>query len=184
MSPTENRPDPGRPESSAKASPGRGPEDSPAEFRLRPLRAGDENELVSLWNDCNLVRPWNNPRRDIESARSSPSSEIFVALAGDGEERIVGSVMAGYDGHRGWVYYVAAHPEHRSRGLGGQLMRHAESWLEGLGAPKVMLMIREENEGVRRFYEGLGYEVERRTVMSRRMVMGRRTAGSPWTGSK
>ena len=92
--------------------------------------------------------------------------------------------MAGYDGHRGWVYYVAAHPEHRSRGLGGRLMRHAERWLEGLGAPKVMLMIREENEGVRRFYEGLGYEVERRTVMSRRTVMGRWTAGSRPGGTK
>ena len=155
----------------------------PAGFRIRPFRDGDEEEVISLWRVCGLVRPWNNPRRDIESARTGPSSEIFVAVAG-GEERVVGSVMAGYEGHRGWVYYVAAHPEHRSLGLGGRLMRHAESWLEGLGAPKVMLMIREENEGVRRFYEGLGYEVERRTVMSRRMVMGRWTAGAPREGSK
>ena len=150
----------------------------PAGFRIRPIRDGDEDEVVALWKACDLVRPWNNPRRDIDGARGAGASEIFVAVTGDGEERIVGSVMAGYDGHRGWVYYVAAAPEHRSRGIGGQLMRHAETWLEGLGAPKVMLMIREENEGVRRFYEGLGYEVERRTVMSRRTVMGRWTAGS------
>ena len=152
--------------------------DESTAFRIRPYRDGDEDDVVSLWKTCNLVRPWNNPRRDIDSARTGRSSEIFVAVAGESEERIVGSVMAGYDGHRGWVYYVAAHPEHRSRGLGGQLMRHAEAWLEGRGAPKVMLMIREENEGVRRFYEGLGYEVERRTIMSRRTVMGRWTAGS------
>ena len=155
-----------------------------AEFRIRPFRDGDEDDVVALWKVCDLVRPWNSPRRDIDSARTGRSSEIFVAVAGDGEERIVGSVMAGYDGHRGWVYYVAAQPEYRSRGLGRQLMRHAETWLEGQGAPKVMLMIREENEGVRRFYEGLGYEVERRTVMSRRTVMGRRMAGSPPEESK
>ena len=160
------------------ASSSRGPGAAPAGFRIRPFRDGDEDDVVALWKACDLVRPWNNPRRDIESALGAESSEIFVAVAGDGEERIAGTVMAGYDGHRGWVYYVAAHPEHRSRGLGGHLMRHAEAWLEGRGAPKVMLMIREENEGVRRFYEGLGYEVERRTVMSRRTVMGRWTAGS------
>ena len=144
-----------------------------------PSGTGTKTTWWPSGKTCDLVRPWNNPRRDIDSALGAESSEIFVAVTGDGEARIVGSVMAGYDGHRGWVYYVAAHPEHRSRGLGGQLMRHAEAWLEGLGAPKVMLMIREENEGVRRFYEGLGYEVERRTVMSRRTVMGRWTAGSP-----
>ena len=178
------RPGPGCIDPAAREGATRRAGDRPAEFRIRAFRAGDEEDVVALWKVCGLVRPWNNPRRDIDSARSGRSSEIFVAVTGDGAERIVGSVMAGYDGHRGWVYYVAAHPEHRSRGLGGQLMRHAEAWLEGLGAPKVMLMIREENEGVRRFYEGLGYEVERRTVMSRRTVMGRWTAGSPPGGSK
>ena len=177
--PTLGRIDPAAPEGAT----GRGGKGSGG-FRLRPFRDGDEDGVVALWKVCDLVRPWNNPRRDIRSALGNESSEIFVAVTGDGEDRIVGSVMAGYDGHRGWVYYVAAHPEHRSRGLGGQLMRHAEAWLEGLGAPKVMLMIREENEGVRRFYEGLGYEVERRTVMSRRTVMGRWTAGAPSRGSK
>ena len=177
--PTLGRAEPGAPEGVEK-----GTAAGSSEFRIRPFRDGDEDEVVALWKVCGLVRPWNTPGRDIDSARTARSSEIFVAVTGDGEERIVGSVMAGYDGHRGWVYYVAAHPEYRSRGLGGQLMRHAETWLEGLGAPKVMLMIREENEGVRRFYEGLGYEVERRTVMSRRTVMGRWTAGSPATESK
>ena len=139
------------------------------EFRIRPFRDGDEDNVIELWRACELVRPWNDPRRDIECARAGPSSEVFVAVAGEGAGRVAGSVMAGFDGHRAWVYYVAVAPEHRSGGLGGRLMRHAESWLEGLGAPKVMLMIREENEGVRRFYDGLGYEVEKRTIMSRRM---------------
>ena len=135
---------------------------------IRPMHDGDEKAVVELWRVCGLLRSWNDPHRDIESARVNPSSDIFVAVAGNGDERIVGSVMAGFEGHRGWVYYVAVVPEHRSQGLGRRLMHHAQGWLEQRGAPKVMLMIREENEAVRRFYEALGYEVERRTVMSRR----------------
>ena len=142
----------------------------PTEFRIRPFRNEDEDGVVDLWHTCGLVRPWNDPRRDIDCARAGRSSEIFVAVTGEANGRIVGSVMVGFDGHRGWVYYLAAAPECRSRGLGGQLMQHAETWLERLGAPKVMLMIREENEGVRRFYEGLGYGVEKRIIMSRRMT--------------
>lgn len=135
-------------------------------FAIRPIRDGDEDGVAELWRTCGLVRPWNDPLRDIGSARANASSDIFVAVSGEGGA-IAGSVMAGYEGHRGWVYYVAVAPEHRSQGLGERLMRHAEAWLEEAGAPKVMLMIREENEAVRRFYEGLGYGVEKRTVMSR-----------------
>ncbi|MCY4450608.1 MAG: GNAT family acetyltransferase [Immundisolibacterales bacterium] len=142
-------------------------------FRIRAIRDGDEDEVIELWRACDLVRPWNDPRRDIEGARARATSEVFVAVDEKRAGHIAGSVMAGFDGHRAWVYYVAVAPAHRSGGLGGRLMRHAESWLAGLGAPKVMLMIREENEGVRRFYDGLGYEVEKRTIMSRRV------SGSP-----
>ena len=140
-------------------------------FTIRPIRDGDEEAVAALWRDCGLVRPWNDPLRDIESARSNASSDVFVAVSGE-DGGVAGSVMAGYEGHRGWVYYVAVAPRRRSQGLGERLMRHAEAWLARAGAPKVMLMIREENEAVRRFYERLGYEVEERTVMSR------------WTGGR
>ena len=140
---------------------------SRAGFAIRPIRDGDETAVAELWRECGLVRPWNDPLRDIGSARANASSDIFVVVSGEGDRQIAGSVMAGYEGHRGWVYYVAVAPEHRSQGLGEKLMRHAEAWLAEAGAPKVMLMIREDNEAVRRFYEGLGYEVEERTVMSR-----------------
>ena len=138
-----------------------------AGFAIRPIRDGDEDAVATLWRVCGLIRPWNDPRRDIESARANASSDIFMAVSGEGSGRIAGSVMAGYEGHRGWVYYVAVAPEQRTQGLGERLMRHAECWHAEAGAPKVMLMIREENEAVRRFYEGLGYGVEKRTVMSR-----------------
>lgn len=119
------RPDPGRIDPAAPGDAAGRVAGGSVEFRLRPCRDGDEDQVVALWKVCDLVRPWNDPRRDIHAARTGGTSEIFVAVNGDGEERIVGSVMAGYDGHRGWVYYVATHPEHRSRGLGGMLMRHA-----------------------------------------------------------
>ncbi len=144
-------------------------------FSIRRICHGEEEAVAELWRVCGLTRPWNDPLDDIESARNNVSSEIFVAIAGDGGG-IAGSVMAGYDGHRGWVYYVAVAPEHRAQRLGKRLMRHAETWLQNaqnLGAPKVMLMIREDNEEVRRFYEGIGYGIEKRTIMSCRTDEGR-----------
>ncbi|MDE0699036.1 MAG: GNAT family acetyltransferase [Boseongicola sp.] len=135
------------------------------EFVIRRICDRDEEAVAELWRVCGLTRPWNDPLDDIESARANVSSEIFVATAGNGGD-VAGSVMAGYDGHRGWVYYVAVAPERRTLRLGKRLMQHAETWLRNLGARKVMLMIREDNEEVRRFYEGLGYGIEKRTVMS------------------
>ncbi|MDE0523638.1 MAG: GNAT family acetyltransferase [Boseongicola sp.] len=135
------------------------------EFAIRRIRDGEEEAVAELWYVCGLTRPWNDPLNDIASARTNVSSEIFVAANGHGDG-IAGSVMAGYDGHRGWVYYVAVAPECRAQRLGKRLMHHAETWLRNLGARKVMLMIREDNEEVRRFYEGLGYGIEGRTVMS------------------
>lgn len=146
--------------------------DGQAGFTIRRIRNGDEEAVAELWSDCGLTRPWNDPYDDIGSARTSVSSEIFLAITSDGGG-IAGSVMAGYDGHRGWVYYVAVAPEYRAQRLGKRLMRHAETWLRKLGARKVMLMIREDNEEVRRFYESLGYGIEKRTVMSFRIGEGR-----------
>ena len=138
---------------------------SRTEFAIRRICNGDEEAVADLWRLCGLVRPWNDPLNDIGSARINASSEIFVAVTGD-TGIVAGSVMAGYDGHRGWVYYVAVAPEHRGQRLGKRLMRHAETWLWKLGAHKIMLMIRENNVEVRQFYEGLGYEIEKRMVMS------------------
>lgn len=135
------------------------------EFAIRRIRDGEEEAVADLWHVCGLTRSWNDPLDDIAGARTNASSEIFVATTRHGHD-IAGSVMAGYDGHRGWVYYVAVAPECRERHLGKRLMHHAESWLRNFGARKVMLMIREDNEDVRRFYEGLGYRIEKRTVMS------------------
>ena len=138
-------------------------------FDIRPYQPSQLQAVVSLWNRCDLLRPWNDPERDIELCRRTPSSEVFVGLTGTAPDapELTATVMTGSDGHRGWLYYLAVAPEQRRAGIGRRMVAHAEGWLAEQGIGKVELMIREENDAVRTFYERLGYEVEPRTVMSR-----------------
>ena len=131
---------------------------------IRPYRDSDEREIVALWEKCGLTRQWNPPSADIALLRGSGHGEILVATQEGG---VVGSVMVGHDGHRGWVYYLAVAPPHRRRGLGGRLMRAAEAWLRERGIRKVELMIRNTNAAVTVFYTRLGYGEEPVIVMSR-----------------
>jgi ribosomal protein S18 acetylase RimI-like enzyme len=131
---------------------------------IRPYRDADESAVVALWQDCGLTRPWNPPASDIALLRGSGHGEILVATQEGG---IIGSVMVGHDGHRGWIYYLAVAPSHRRRALGGRLMRTAETWLQERGIRKVELMIRNTNTEVTGFYARLGYDEEPVTVMSR-----------------
>lgn len=133
-------------------------------MRIRPIQDGDEDDVVALWNACGLTRPWNAPYDDIALARQTAQAEIFVGLD---NEAVVASVLCGSDGHRGWVYYLAVAPNRQKDGLGRDIMAHGENWLRSQGVPKVELMIRPENEGVKKFYEQIGYAVEDRIVMSR-----------------
>lgn len=120
---------------------------------------------VALWETCGLTRPWNDPWTDLKRALDGPSSTVLVAL--DGPD-LVGSVMVGHDGHRGWVYYLAVAPERQGRGLGRDLMGAAEEWLRSRGLPKIQFMIRADNGGVRAFYERLGYADQDVVVLGRR----------------
>jgi ribosomal protein S18 acetylase RimI-like enzyme len=121
---------------------------------IRPYRAADREPLVALWIRCELTRPWNNPYRDIDRKLARDPEHLLV-LEDDGE--LVGSVMAGYDGHRGWVNYLAVSPERRGAGLGRQLMAAAESRLRACGCPKISLQVRASNETAVGFYRRLGY---------------------------
>jgi len=138
-----------------------------SELVIRPVKDGDEKPLKSLWQECDLLRPWNDPDLDIAHCRSNPTSELFVGLLG---EQIVASIMAGDDGHRGAVYFVATSPSHQGKGYGHQMVRHGENWLRERGVWKINLMIREGNDVVQGFYESLDYETEPRTVMSHRIA--------------
>jgi len=128
---------------------------SQPETILREATVADAPAIVALWRSCGLTRPWNDPLADFNQALAGASSTIFVA---DEEAGIAGSVMVGFDGHRGWVYYLAVDPAFRERGLGRRLMGVAELWLRGLGAPKIQLMVRDDNHAALGFYEALGLE--------------------------
>jgi len=133
---------------------------------IRPFTDADLEATIALWQACALIRSWNNPEQDIAHCRANPTSELFVGFYG-GE--IVASVMAGNDGHRGAVYYVASSPAHRNKGFGRQMIRHAETWLKEQGVWKINLMIRDGNDQARGFYSAIGYEEEPRIVMARRL---------------
>lgn len=101
-----------------------------------------------------LDAPWNDPNADIAFARRSPHATVLIA---EQDARIVAAIMTGEDGHRGWMYYVAAEPDMRGQGLGRAIVEAAETWLSARGVWKVNLMIRRDNAPVRSFYANLGY---------------------------
>lgn len=124
-------------------------------IEVRPFAVEETEEVVALWQTVGLTRPWNDPRLDIER-KLVVQPELFL-VATDGET-IVGTVMAGYDGHRGWLYYLASAPDRRGQGIARLLVDEAEARLVAMGCPKVQLMVRPENEVARGFYDALGYE--------------------------
>jgi ribosomal protein S18 acetylase RimI-like enzyme len=136
--------------------------DRPIEFR--PATPDDAAATIALWHDAALVAVHNDPAADFAFALAGPSSTVVLATAG---ATVVGSVMVGHDGHRGWLYYLAVAPTRRRAGLGRDLVAAAERWLAARGVPKVHLMVREDNRAVVGFYERLGYADMPRVLMSK-----------------
>jgi ribosomal protein S18 acetylase RimI-like enzyme len=133
---------------------------------LRCYQASDRDALVRLWSACGLLRPWNDPDRDIERKLAHDADGLLV-LELDG--RVAGSVMAGYDGHRGWVNYLAVDPAHQGKGFGTMLMAEAERRLALLGCPKVNLQVRTSNSQAVGFYQRLGYTADETVSMGKRL---------------
>ena len=127
---------------------------------------GDDDiaSVVALWQRCGLTRPWNDPAADIALARSRPNATVLV---GRDDSGVIASVLAGHDGHRGWVYYVAVDPDHRHKGYGRGIMDAAENWLRGSGIEKMQLMVRPDNTQVQAFYQSLGYFEQQRIVYAK-----------------
>ena len=122
---------------------------------VRTFALTDADAAVALWHATGLTRPWNDPHRDIER-KLQVQPELFLVATDD--DALIGTVMAGYDGHRGWLYYLATLPDRRGEGIARALVAEAESRLLAMGCPKVQLMVRPENEAARGLYAALGYE--------------------------
>ena len=124
-------------------------------IEFRPLAATEIGEAVRLWEGCGLTRPWNDPEADARRALDGPSSTIVASFAA---EHLIGTAMCGWDGHRGWIYYLGVDTNFRCWGIGRKLIWHCEDWLGQFAASKIQLMVRTDNEAAARFYEVIGYE--------------------------
>jgi len=137
-------------------------------MNIRPYRASDETALIALWHACDLLRPQNDPRKDIaRKLRVNP--EWFLVGVIDGQ--LVAAVMAGYEGHRGWINYLAVAPAHRRAGLGRTLMAEAERLLRAAGCPKINLQVRSSNREVIAFYQRLGFATDDVVSLGKRLTV-------------
>lgn len=136
-------------------------------MEIRPFLESDQEAVVALWQACGLTRPWNDPRKDIARKLTVQREFFFVGLR-DG--RLVASAMAGYDGHRGWINYLAVAPDCRQLGLGRTLVRHIETALGAIGCPKINLQVRVGNNEAQAFYRRLGYGQDEAISMGKRLI--------------
>ena len=136
-------------------------------MKIRPFLSNDTESVVSLWHSCGLVRSWNNPYLDIER-KLAVNPEWFVV--GEVNHEIIASAMFGYEGHRGWVNYLAVAPEHQRRGYAKELMQCGEALLFAVGCPKLNLQVRETNAQALGFYEALGYKVDASLSLGKRLI--------------
>ena len=136
-------------------------------MNIRPYRSDDEQAVVSLWEQCALTRSWNDPRKDI-ARKLTVQPEMFLVGTLDGE--VVASVMAGYDGHRGWINYLGVSPACRGRGFGRVLMDRAEELLLAMGCPKINLQVRATNTEVLAFYKAIGYAQDEVASFGKRLI--------------
>ncbi|MCU1514664.1 MAG: family acetyltransferase [Microbacteriaceae bacterium] len=135
---------------------------------IRSFSPADTDAVVALWTEAALVRPWNDPRADI-ARKLTQQPELFIVGEIDGV--LVATAMSGYDGHRGWLYYLAVAKAHRREGLGRLMMHEVEAGLRALGCPKLNLQVRSENAAVRGFYRGLGYGEDQVMSLGKRLIL-------------
>ena len=135
-------------------------------MKIRPYQALDNDQVVALWRACDLTIAANDPRKDIER-KLAVSPELF--LLGEFEGKVVASVMTGYEGHRGWINYLAVEPDHRRKSYGRLMMAAAEQLLDELGCPKINLQVRSANAAVVAFYASLSYATDDVVSMGKRL---------------
>ncbi len=136
------------------------------EMLIRPYSADNEDAVVELWQRCGLTRPWNDPHKDI-ARKLKVNPELF--LVGFVNGKVAASAVAGYEGHRGWVNYLAVDPDFQRKGLGRQMMQNVEQALAQTGCPKVNIQVRTGNLNAIEFYKNLGYKIDETVSMGKRL---------------
>jgi len=136
-------------------------------MEIRLFKEQDRRSVISLWQACDLTRPWNDPGKDIDRKISFQPNLFFV---GERDSQIIASAMAGYDGHRGSVFYLAVSPKYQSMGYGQLLMQHIEQVLINMGCPKLNIVVRSSNERVLGFYNNLSYAHDDVVSIGKRLI--------------
>lgn len=134
-------------------------------LEIRVFRGNDESAVVALWSEVFAGDPPRNEPQAVVRRKLGVQRELF--FVGEVAGEVVGTVIAGFDGYRGWVYHLAVDPRFRRRGFGCELMRHAEARLKEIGCPKLNLQVRSTNVEVIAFYERLGYVIEERVSLGK-----------------
>jgi ribosomal protein S18 acetylase RimI-like enzyme len=134
---------------------------------IRPFEIQDKNDVIHLWKECGLVVAWNDPEKDIERKLKVNPELFLVAVNEDG---LVGSVMGGYEGHRGWINYLAVLPSQQGSGIGRVLIEKTEANLLALGCPKINLQVRSTNSHIIEYYKTLGYSEDNAVGMGKRLI--------------
>lgn len=137
------------------------------DMEIRRFQDTDLSAVVSLWKRCNLTVPWNDPLRDIDRKKKH-QPELF--LVGQINNRLIASVMGGYDGHRGWIYYLAVDPDYRQRGFGSLIIKEVEARIKKTGCAKINVMVRKSNQEIADFYSKHGYGPDEVSCLGKRLV--------------
>ncbi|CAG70053.1 GNAT family acetyltransferase [Acinetobacter baylyi] len=136
-------------------------------FIIRQFSHTDLEDIISLWELCGLTRPWNNPEIDIFRKAEQQDGLFLIATRDD---KLVATLMGGYDGHRGWISYLAVHPQYQRQGIATALVQQLEKRLIARGCPKVQLLIRKDNLDIQSFYDELGYEEVDAICLGKRLI--------------
>ena len=136
-------------------------------MEIRAFQPADADSVIELWNRCGLLRPWNDPHQEIARKRLVQSEWFLVGVI-DGQ--IIATVMAGFDGHRGWINYLAVDPSHQRNGYGSALIVQVERLLSAFGCPKVNLQIRSDNLDAIKFYERIGFSPDAVVSFGKRLI--------------
>jgi ribosomal protein S18 acetylase RimI-like enzyme len=134
---------------------------------IKPYSSEYQEAVVELWCKCNLTRPWNNAKTDIQR-KLQVNPDLF--LLGFVDNKIIATAMGGYEGHRGWINYLAVDLNYQEKGIGKQIVSAIEQRLIALGCPKINVQIRTDNQEAIKFYESIGYKVDEVTSMGKRLI--------------
>ena len=136
-------------------------------MQIRTFRESDRQQVIALWDQCQMITPWNDPNKDIDR-KLKINDNLFLIVQFN--EIIIGSAMGGYDGHRGSVYYLSVDPKYQNKGIGKILMKEIEKRLIAVGCPKINIFIRNSNIKVKEFYQSIDYEEQNSLIYGKRLI--------------